>query len=121
MSGIWEIFERYSPAAWLDSGVTTRDDIASVRPRWHAGGAGVVRRGIVGVAAAALVSAGVLIGGQESPTTATPIDAFLSPGNIAGGAQVSEVPEGYWPRMIERVRTAKMLNEDALMDFESLI
>lgn len=117
MDNFTEIVQRFSPAAWFDRGLTWRDEAEpSKPPRWYAD-TSVVRRGVIGVAAAGAVAASTVLGSPSLMASSN----VAAAAKVFGANQQSEVPPGYWPRMITKVRSLPRIEEDRFVDMESVI
>lgn len=121
MNSFSQIVERFAPSSWLDRGLTVRDDFAAPQPQSWRQEVGFARRGIVGVAAAGIFAASAIFCSEEAPVAATSTAEYLAATAMRDATEFSEVPQGYWPQMIEQVRALPALDESAFVDMDSLI
>lgn len=120
MDSFAEIVQRFSPAAWYDRGITLRDSTefsqASHRP-YSRSPSSFIRRGVIGVAAAGAVAASTFLGAPDVSASSN----VHAASQLFGMNAQSEVPPGYWPKMISRLRALPKVDEQRYVEMDSLI
>ena len=119
MNSFTEIFERFSPSAWLYRGITTRDteiNRSSVGSRAMQASRG----GFVVAGAAFAIAAAFADPAAAQSSVSAELRGTVNVPGVISRVPGAEVPRNYWPKMVNKIGEMHSLNESDYVDVDSV-